>query len=127
MKRHILQSFCGLLVVFSVAACANQHFRVAPEKPPPDATRYVELLREKQVANLHFPTGLYAFYAMDDKGFYYRSLRPIIQRTSGSSVRRKGGLFVSKQHSGKLRGYVYLAGAITHVGDLSRTPHQFRN
>ena len=126
-RQRLLLSTLAFLLSTLLGACANQHFRIPAEGPPSDAPQSVELLREKQVANLHFPAGLYSFYAMDDKGYYYRSLRPVIQRTSNSSVSRRGGLFVNKRHPDKLRGYVFLAGSITHVGDLSRVPHEFRN
>ncbi|HJT81536.1 MAG TPA: hypothetical protein VJ719_10095 [Chthoniobacterales bacterium] len=114
-------------LAFLLSSCANQHFRVPAEGPPPAAPRSVELLREKQIANLHFPAGVYSFYAMDDKGFYYQSTRPIVQHGTGSSSIRQGGVFVNRRHLNKLRGYVFLAGAITHVGDLSRVPHQYRH
>ena len=125
--RMKTQRFLLSTLAFLLCCCANQHFRIPAEGPPTGAPRAVELLREKQVANLHFPAGLYSFYAMDDKGFYYQSRRPIIQHGAGSSASRRGGLFVNRHHPNKLRGYVFLAGAITHVGDLSQVPHQFHN
>ena len=87
----------------------------------------MELLKEKQVATLHFPAGVYSFYAVDDIGTYYRAPRPVIQRTGGGSVPRNGGIFVSRRDRNKLRGYIFYAGALTHVGNLSRVPHQFRD
>jgi len=87
----------------------------------------VDLQREKQVANLHFPRGLYSFYAVDDNGFYYRAPRPVLQHVSGRTVSRDGGIFVEKRNPQKLRGYIFLAGALTHVGNLSRTPHVLVN
>jgi len=62
-----LLGICSLLVSLSLFGCANHHFRTATE-PPAGAPRYVELLKEKQVATLHFPAGSYPFYASDDKG-----------------------------------------------------------
>ena len=82
--------------LFLLTACANQHFRVPAGGPPSGAPQAVELLREKQVANLHFPAGVYSFYAEDDKGFYYQSPRPIVQHGAGSSSWRQGGLFVNR-------------------------------
>jgi hypothetical protein len=126
-KALRFSTFYFLISTFLLCSCANHHFRVPAEGPPANAPRYVELLHEKQIATLHFPAGLYSFYAVDDTGIYYQSPRPIVQRTAGSSVTHKGGIFVSSRHRGKLRGYIYYAGALTHVGDLSRTPHQFRD
>jgi hypothetical protein len=125
--RSILLSTFYVLIFTLLGGCANQHFRIPAQGPPAGAPQAVELLREKQVANLHFPRGLYSFYAEDDKGFYYQSARPIIQHGTGSSSTHRGGLFVNRRHHNKLRGYIFLAGSITHVGDLSRVPHQFRN
>lgn len=82
-----------------------------------------ELLSDKQVANLHFPAGVYSFYALDDTGWYYRTPRPIIQHNGTRSTPYNGGIYVSKRNPHKLRGYVFYAGALTHVGDFSRTPH----
>ncbi len=115
---HLLLLLCTLL-----CSCANPHFRVASEGPPSAAPRAVQLQREKQVANLHFPRGLYAFYAVDDKGLYYRAPRPVLQHEGSRTVSRDGGIFVDKRNPQKLRGYIYFAGALTHVGNLSRTPH----
>jgi hypothetical protein len=120
------RNYGGWLAIFVLCSCANHHFRLRAEGPPAHAPRYVELLAEKQVATLHFPAGLYSFYAVDDTGTYYRSPRPVIQRTGGGSVRRNGGVYVSRRHPTKMRGYVFYAGALTHVGDLSAVPHVTR-
>jgi hypothetical protein len=66
-------------------------------------------LSDKQVANLHFPAGVYSFYAVDDTGWYYRAPRPVIQH--------------NRTRTSRLRGYIFYAGALTHVGDLSHAPH----
>jgi len=123
MAKHFLLS----TLAFLLFSCANTHFQVASGGPPQGTPRYVELLREKQVATLHFPVGVYSFYAIDDKGFYYRAPRPVIEHTRRGSVPHNGGIFVNKQNPNKLRGYIFYFGALTHVGDLSRTPHQFRD
>ena len=125
LQRSVICTFYFLLSTL-LCSCANQHLRIPAEGPPAGAPQAVDLLREKQVANLHFPIGRYAFYATDDKGFYYRATRPIVQRTTGSSRTLRGGIFVFRHNPDKLRGYVFLAGSITHVGDLSRTPHQIQ-
>jgi hypothetical protein len=127
----IQRTYTGVNVLAAASllltSCANQHFRVPAEGPPSDAPRYVELLSETQVATLHFPPGPYSFYAVDDMGYYYRAPRKILEHTGGGSVPCNGGIFVSKRNPRKLRGYVYLAGALTHVGDLSRARHELRD
>ena len=119
-KRFLLSTLAFLL-----CSCANHQFRIATDRPPPSAPQSVELLADKQVANLHFPAGIYSFYALDDSGWYYRAARAIVQHTGGGSVVRSGGIYVSKRNPNRLRGYVFYAGALTHVGDLSRTAHVF--
>ena len=123
LQRFSLLAALSLLL----AACANHHFRVAAEGPPGNAPRYVVLEKEKQIATLHFPAGTYTFYAVDDAGYYYRAPRKVLQHSGGASWPRDGGIFVSKRDMTRLRGYIYLAGSLTHVGNLSRVPHQFHN
>jgi hypothetical protein len=89
--------------------------------------RYLELYREAQVATLHFPAGIYELNAEDRIGYYYRAPRRIGERIGGGTVGRDGGIFMSKRDSHKLRGYVYRAGALTLVGNLSHKPHQLRD
>jgi hypothetical protein len=122
-KRFLLSTLAFLLC----CSCANHHFYVPAEGPPSDAPRFVELHADRQIATLHFPAGTYSFYAVDDVGYYYRAPRKIVQHTGGASVPRNGGIFVSKQDPKRLRGYIFFAGALTHVGDLSHAPHEFRN
>jgi hypothetical protein len=120
-------NFAAASALLIVACAGSRHFHVPAEGPPRDAPLYVDLLAETQVATLHFPPGSYAFYALDDVGYYYRAPRKVIQHTGGGSVLRNGGIYVNKSDPKKIRGYIYLAGALTHVGDLSRTRHEFRD
>src|SRR6266850_9680 len=122
MSCSTLQRFNGstlqrfnLLATAAVllCGCANHHFRIATDGPPTTAPRSVELLADKQVANLHFPAGIYSFYALDDTGWYYRAGRAIVQHTGRGSVMRSGGIYVSKRDPHKLRGYIFHAGALT--------------
>lgn len=92
------------------------------EMPP-----YLELDAETHSATLHFPRGLYSLGAADKIGYYYRAPRPVMQQTGNGLYPREGGIFVSRRNPRKLRGYVYLAGGVTHVGDFSRLPHRFRD
>jgi hypothetical protein len=126
-RSFSFSTFYILLSAFFLCSCANHHFQVPAEGPPGDAPHYVDLLEARQVATLHFPAGFYSFYAMDDRGYYYRAPRQILQHTGGSTVPRKGGIYVTRASPRKLRGYVYLGGSLTHVGDLTHTPHQFRD
>ena len=110
-----------------LAACANHNFRVPAEGPPSNAPRSVELQEEKQIATLHFPAGAYSFCAEDDVGFYYRAPGQIIEHRGRSSVAHQGGLYVNKRNLKRLRGYIHLAGGLTHVGDLSHAHYEFRD
>ena len=126
--RQLAWRRCGyVLVILLTTSCGGRHFHVPAEGPPAHAPRYVEMLQEKQVATLHFPPGSYPFYAEDDDGYYYRSPRKIVERTFGASVTRNGGIYLNKKNPKKLRGYVYMPGGLTHVGDLSRTRHELRD
>lgn len=125
MVRPLRLATFYLFAVF-LSGCGSQQFRLANDGTSAGVPRYVELLREKQVANLHFPAGLYSLYATDNKGFYYRAPYPIRQNTDIGAVSRNGGVYVSRRNNEKIRGYIFFAGALTHVGDLSKVPHRFR-
>ena len=88
---------------------------------------YVDLMADAQIATLHFPAGAYSFYALDEAGYYYRAPRKIAEHRGGSSVTHDGGLYVSKGNPKRLRGYVYMAGGITHVGNLTSARYEFRD
>ena len=106
----------------SLLGCAGSSHPqlISPSEGPP-TRRYLELSREKQIATLHFPPGLYTLDAVDKIGYYYRAPRKIRE----GYAMRDGGIFVSKRDPNKLRGYVWRAGAITHVGNLSGVKHRF--
>lgn len=93
---------------------------ISPSEGPP-TRRYIQLDAEKQIATLHFPAGIYTLSAADKIGYYYRAPRKIREGMVG----RDGGIFVSRRDPHKLRGYVYRAGTITHVGNLSRARYHF--
>jgi hypothetical protein len=97
-----------------------------PAEGPPPTAQYLELESEAAAATLHFPAGFYTLYATDSTGYYYRAPRKIIQHTGGGSVPHEGGMYVRKNNPGNLRGYVYIAGALTHVGNFSNVEHRFR-
>lgn len=85
---------------------------------------YLELYSKAQVATLHFPSGIYELKAEDRIGYYYRAPVEIGEHIGAGTTWHDGGIFVSKRNRQKLRGYVYRAGALTFVGNLSRTPHK---
>ena len=110
---------------FLLSSCAgSSHPRPVTPSEGPIAPRYLELYREKQVGTLHFPAGIYTLNSVDKIGYYYRSPRKIGEHMSAGSAGREGGIFVSKRDPNKLRGYVWRAGAITHVGNLSHAQHR---
>jgi hypothetical protein len=116
------------LTMFVIAACGGSpHPRVVREPGTIGAPRVIQLYSEVQVATLHFPAGLYSLQAVDGIGYYYRSSRGVIQHLGTGPVVRRGGIFVSKRNRAKLRGYIYLGGAVTHVGNLSRAQYEFRD
>jgi hypothetical protein len=120
MKR--VQLFLLVTCHLSLVGCAgSQHPRLISPSEGPPSRRYIEVFRDKQVATLHFPQGIYTLSAADKIGYYYRAPRKI--REGG--VWLDGGIFVSRRDPQKLRGYVYRAGAITHVGNFSHVPHRF--
>jgi len=86
-----------------------------------------EIYSELHAATLHFPAGVYTLNAVDKIGYYYRAPRKIAEHVGGGSLWREGGIFVSKRNPQKLRGYVYRAGTITHVGNFSGVKHTFRD
>jgi hypothetical protein len=121
-KIRACQLFLLVTCHFLLCACAGSSHPqpVSPSEGPP-THRYLELYREKQVATLHFPAGVYTLDAVDKIGYYYRAPRKI---SEAGSAWRDGGIFVSKRDLNKLRGYVWRAGAITHVGNLSHAKHR---
>jgi hypothetical protein len=118
----VTQLFLILTSSFLLSACAGSSHpqAISPSEGPP-TRHYLELEREKQIATLHFPAGLYTLDAVDKIGYYYRAPRKIRE----GYAMRDGGIFVSKRNPNKLRGYVFRAGAITHVGNLSGVKHRF--
>src|SRR5690242_375624 len=105
----LLSAYC-----FLPCACAgSSHPRLVTPGEGPSSGRYLELYREKQIATLHFPAGVYTLDAVDKIGYYYRAPRKIAEHAGQGSVWRDGGIFVSKRNPQKLRGYVLRAGTIT--------------
>jgi hypothetical protein len=110
---------------FLLSGCAgSSHPRLVSPSEGPLAPRYLEIYSELHAATLHFPAGVYTLNAADKIGYYYRAPRKIAEHAGSGSLWREGGIFVSKRNQQKLRGYVFRAGTITHVGNFSRTKHR---
>jgi hypothetical protein len=121
VKRSI-QPFLLSTLAFLLSSCAgSSHPQVISPSEGPPSRHYLELSREKQIATLHFPAGVYTLDAVDKIGYYYRAPRKIRE----GYAMRDGGIFISKRDPNKLRGYLWRAGAITHVGNLSGVKHRF--
>ena len=123
---RIFQLFFLSTLAFLLSACAGSPHPqlVTPSEGPAGTPRYLELYREKQIATLHFPAGVYTLNAVDKIGYYYRAPAKIGERFGSGSIGLNGGIFVSKRDPNKLRGYVWRAGAITHIGNLSHVKHR---
>src|SRR5204862_6326639 len=112
--------------IFLVSCAGSPHPRVASATDAERTSRYLEIDSELRAGTLHFPAGVYTLNSADKIGYYYRAPRKIAERTGHGSLWREGGIFVSKRNPQKMRGYIYRAGTITHVGNFSRAQHRFR-
>lgn len=110
---------CSLFFALLLASCASHHFRVINNSAAIGAAPSIEMPREQRVATLHFPAGSYYLYATDEVGYYYRAPRKIIEHTAAGSIFHDGGMYVRKNNPRRMRGYVFRAGALTHVGNLA--------
>ena len=127
-NQRSIQLFLILTSSFLLSSCAgSSHPRLVTPSEGPISPRYLEVYSELHAATLHFPAGVYTLNAVDKVGYYYRAPKKIAERYGSGSLWREGGIFVSKRNPGKLRGYVFRAGTITHVGNFSRAKHRFRD
>ena len=117
----------GLVVALFLTSCGgSHHFRATNAAETTSTPPYLELHSERSVGTLHFPRGVYVLDAVDDKGYYYRAPRKIVQHSFSGSIPYDGGIFVEKRDRRRLRGYVIRPGGLTHVGNLSRADYEFR-
>ena len=122
------QRLIGLTCTALFVSCAgSSHPRVITPSEGVSSPRYLELSSEVRIATIYFPAGVYTLNAEDKIGYYYRAPHKIAEHVGGGAVWRDGGIFMSKHNSQKLRGYIYRAGAITLVGNLSRARYQFHD
>jgi hypothetical protein len=123
----VIRTIAGLVVALLLASCGgNHHFHTTNAAKTTSTPPYLELHSAPSAGTLHFPRGTYVLDAVDDKGYYYRAPQKIVQHSFSGNLSRDGGIFVAKQNQRKLRGYVILPSGLTHVGNLSRTDHEFR-
>ena len=117
----------NLLLALLLTSCASHHLRVINNSAAIRAAPSIEMPREQRVATLHFPAGSYYLYATDEVGYYYRASRKIIEHTAAGSVFHDGGIYVRKNNPRRMRGYVFRAGALTHVGNLAAPRPEFQD
>ena len=122
-----MRTVTGLVVGLLLTSCGgSHHFHSTNAAETTSTPPYLELRSEHSVGTLHFPRGIYVLEAVDDRGYYYRGPRRIVQHSFSGNLSHNGGIFVAKRDQRKLRGYVVLASGLTHVGNLSRTDYEFR-
>jgi hypothetical protein len=118
---------CLLAVIaLTLSGCGGTDRRQAVNPAQTTAPRFVELRRNTSAGTVHFPRGLYTLETEDRNGYYYRTPTKVYQHSFGGSYPHDGGIFVSKRNQRKLRGYIMMAGGITHVGNLSGADYEFR-
>jgi hypothetical protein len=128
VPMRTISTFAVLIAAFILAACGGTDRRQSINPAETTSTPpYLELRSRTSAGTLHFPAGLYVLDSEDPKGYYYRAPRKIVQRSFSGGLGREGGIFVSKQDQGRLRGYVIMPGGLTHVGNLSRADYEFRD
>jgi hypothetical protein len=120
--------FAGsLFAALLLSSCGGtHHFRATGPGQTTSTPPYLELRSERSAGTLHFPPGIYVLNAVDDKGYYYRSPRRIVQHSFSRGISYDGGIFVEKRDQRRLRGYVIMPGGLTHVGNLSGADYEFR-
>ena len=114
------------LISIAFAGCGGIDRRQPVNPAATTAPPFIELRRNTRAGTIHFPRGLYTLDTEDRNGFYYRTPTKVYQHSFGGSYPHDGGIFVSRRNQRKLRGYVMMAGGITHVGNLSRADYEFR-
>jgi hypothetical protein len=125
-SRFVLTTALLAALAFTLSGCGGTDRRHAVDPAATTAPRYVELRSDTSAGTIHFPRGLYSLDSEDQNGYYYRTPTKVYQHSYGGSYPHEGGIFVSKRNQRKLRGYIIMAGGITHVGNLSGADYQFR-
>jgi hypothetical protein len=116
-----------LLIALLLTSCGgSSHPRAIGDAGATGVPQSIQLRSEVRAATLHFPAGIYSLSATDKLGYYYRSPQKVLKHTAAGAIPHEGGIFVSKRNRTKLRGYIYLGGAVTHVGNFSHADYAFR-
>ena len=126
LKKKIAWPILVLVAAVVSSSCGGRNFRTIGAGETNAAPPYIELYSEPSAGTLHFPRGLYSLDAVDDKGYYYRAPRKIVQHSWSGGLPHDGGLFIAKRDRRKMRGYVILPGGLTHVGNFSSAHYEFR-
>ena len=93
-----IRAVSGLVVALLLASCGgSHHFRATNPAETSSTPPYLELRSERSVATLHFPRGVYVLDAVDDKGYYYRAPRKIVQHSFSGGLQHDGGIFVARR------------------------------
>jgi hypothetical protein len=125
MFRLRFSTFYFLIPTLLLSCGGSSHPRAINNAGTTGVPQLIELRSEVQLATLHFPAGIYSLSSTDKIGYYYRCPRKVVQHTTAGAFPHEGGIFVSKRNRTKVRGYVYLGGAVTHVGNFSRADYSF--
>lgn len=125
-SRLLLGTAFLFLTAIAFPGCGGADRRQPVNPAATTAPPFLELRRNTSAGTIHFPRGLYSLDTEDRNGYYYRTPTKVYQHSFGGSYPHDGGIFVSKRNQRKLRGYVMMAGGITHVGNLSGADYQFR-
>src|SRR5438552_619092 len=117
--RNLHRAPLTLLIMLLFAGCGGTDRRRPVTASATNAAPFLELRSNASAGTIHFPAGLYHLESQDQNGFYYRAPSKVYQHSFGGGYGHEGGIFVSKRDRRKLRGYVIMAGGLTHIGDLS--------
>ena len=123
--RNLHGALSSVLIVLLFAGCGGTDRR-RPATSATNAPPFIELRSNASAGTIHFPRGLYSLESQDQNGFYYRAPGKVYQHSFGGGYGHAGGIFASRRDQRKLRGYVIMAGGLTHVGNLSRADYEYR-
>src|SRR5437016_12909978 len=97
-----MRAITALVVGLLLTSCGGgHHFHTTTRAETTSTPPYLELRSEHAVGTLHFPRGIYVLDAVDDKGYYYRAPRRIVQHSFSGTLSHNGGIFVSKREIGR--------------------------
>ena len=124
--RRLARFIATALVALLFAGCGGTDRRSPITSSTTTVPPFIELRSSVSASTIHFPPGVYSLESQDQHGYYYRAPGKLYQHSFGGGYGHEGGIFVSKRDPRKLRGYVIMAGGLTHVGNLSRADYQYR-